>query len=430
MEWISRMHEQLFRKEAIEARRTSWLGGIAVAAPLSRWVLILLACALSCAIVLLLVLGRYTRRESVSGELVPGAGLLNIAAPISGTVRRVLVHDGQSVKAGDVLMELANEQDSAELGDTHAIVAESLEAQRARLQADLAIQQRVASQQGAALKDKIRLLKAQLVQVQGQLVLQQQQTDSASTLLERIRPLAAKGYVSAVQIQQQEATVLQGRAQYKTLVRQQLDTEQQLAAAGQELARLPLDTSAHDNETERQLATLRQSLAQNAGQRAIVLRAPSDGVISAVLPKAGQMVTMSQPLLSMLPAHSKLEAQLLVPSRAVGFIEPGSRVVLRYQAFPYQKFGQQFGRVVDVSRSALSPSDVSALVGQQTNQPLYRVQVALDRQYVMAYGKAEAVKPGMMLEADVLMDRRRLIEWVFEPLYGMRHRLAGGTSRG
>jgi len=251
-------------------------------------------------------------------------------------------------------------------------------------------------------------------------------------MLAKIKPLAAKGFVSAVQIQQQETAVLDAQAQYKTLVRQQLDTRQQLDATQQQLAQLPLDDSSKRNDTERQLASLTQSMAQNEMQRAVVLRAPHDGVVSTVLLKEGQMVGAGQPLLSILPSGSSLQAQLLVPSRAIGFIEPGSRVVLRYQAFPYQKFGQQYGRVTDISRSALSPPDIAALMGQQAQQqePLYRIQVKLDSQQISVYGKPESVKPGMALEADILMERRRLIEWVFEPLYGMAHHLIGDTANG
>ncbi|WP_425543704.1 HlyD family efflux transporter periplasmic adaptor subunit [Rhodanobacter caeni] len=146
-----------------------------------------------------------------------------------------------------------------------------------------------------------------------------------------------------------------------------------------------------------------------------------------MLPKPGQMVSAGQSLLSILPAGSALQAQLLVPSRAIGFIDPGSKVVLRYEAFPYQKFGQQYGEVADVSRGALGASDIAALIGQQSQQPLYRVQVTLDRSFVLAYGRREALKPGMALQADILMDRRRLLGWVFEPLYGMAHHLTGGA---
>jgi membrane fusion protein len=283
------------------------------------------------------------------------------------------------------------------------------------------------TEQASALRDKSTLLRAQLDQINSQIAIQRKEADSAQQLLERISPLGVKGYVSAIQIQQQQTAAFDAETQYKTLLRQQLDNRQQLDATQQQLTQLPLDADTKRNDTERQLAEIGQSMAQNEMQRAVVLRAPRDGVISAVLLKEGQMAAAGQTTLLLLPAGSVLQAQLLVPSRAVGFIEPDSRVVLRYQAFPYQKFGQHYGRVADVSRSALMPSEVQALVGQQTKEPLYRVQVALDSQTVMAYGKAEAVKPGMAVDADILMEKRTLLEWVFEPLYGMTHHLMGSA---
>lgn len=426
------MSQGLFRQEVIDAKRGDWLGSIIVAAPLSRWLLTTMAMFFAIALLLFLFLGHYTRRETVSGQLVPEAGLLNVAAPSAGTITWLQVCDGQGVKAGDVLLRLSVEQDSAALGDTHALVGKQLEIQRSRLQSDLLNQRQLARQQAGALRTRIALLRAQVSQITGQLAIQQRQTSSDEEMLEKVKPLAAKGFVSAVQIQQQEATVLEAKTQYRTLLRQQLDVRGQLADTQQQLAQLPLDDAGRRNATERELAALRQSVAQNEMQSAVVLRAPRDGMVSTVLLKEGQMVVAGQPLLSILPAGSTLQAQLLVPSRAIGFIEPGSRVVMRYRAYAYQKFGQQYGRVTDISRSALSVPDISALLGQQPQQgePLYRVQVTLDRQYVLAYGKRETVKPGMTLDADILMDRRRLIEWVFEPLYGMAHHLAGGSLDG
>ena len=431
------MSQGMFRQEVIDSKRGEWLGSIIVAAPLSCWLLTMLALMLAAAILLFLCLGQYTSRETVSGTLVPNNGLLNIAAPSAGIITQLHVHDGQQVKTGDVLVEISSDRDSATLGirsggGTHALVAQQLDVQRSRLQADITNQQQLSTQQADALRVKAGLLRSQLAQIGGQLTLQQQQVDSNQDLLDRIKPLGAKGYVSALQIQQQTTSLIDAQTQYKTLVRQQLDIRQQLAAARQQLTQLPLDDITKRNDTERQLAALAQSAAQNAEQQAVVLRAPRAGMVSTVLLKSGQAVSAGQPLLSILPAGSTLQAQLLVPSRAIGFIEPGSRVVMRYQAFAYQKFGQQYGRVTDISRSALSPADLMALVGQQSQrqEPLYRVQVALDSQSVLAYGKQQPVKPGMALNADILTDRRSLIEWVFEPLYGMAHHLAGGATRG
>ena len=100
---------------------------------------------------------------------------------------------------------------------------------------------------------------------------------------------------------------------------------------------------------------------------------------------------------------------------------------LRYQAYPYQKFGHQRGTVVRVSRSATNPGESTAMAGSgQAQEPYYRVLVALDAQSVTAYGKPEALRPGMLLEADILGERRSLIEWVLEPLFALRGRMGAG----
>lgn len=420
------MDDVLFRREVIEAKRGSWLGPITLATPISRWLIVVFALVVTSALLAIICLASYTRRETVSGQLVPSAGLLSINAPGAGVVVKLLVHEGQSVRKSQPLLELGSEQYSASLGDMHGRIGEQLAAQQTWLREDLENQKTLTDRQASALQKKIALLVSQLQEIAGQMALEGQQVKSNEALLERILPLAKKSYVSAVQIQQQRTAVLDAQSQYKNLARQQLDIRQQLDAARQQLEQLPLEAASRRNETERQLASVAKSIAENEAARAIVLRAPREGIVSALLAKEGQTSAVGQPLLSLVPAGSTLQAQLLVPSRDVGFVVPGSPVVLRYQAYPYQKFGQQYGRVISVSRSALSPSEVEALIGQQTREPLYKVGVALDRSKVFG---ADMMKPGMAVDADILMERRRLIEWMFDPLNGIRQRM-GGRQRG
>jgi membrane fusion protein len=125
--------------------------------------------------------------------------------------------------------------------------------------------------------------------------------------------------------------------------------------------------------------------------------------------------------MSLIPGEGALEANLLVPSRAIGFIAPGDEVQLRYQAYPYQKFGHQRGTVKKISRSALTSGELGTLVGRaEQGEPFYRVTVGLTNQDVMAYGRREPLKPGMLLEADIMGESRSLIEWVFEPLFSVK----------
>jgi len=129
----------------------------------------------------------------------------------------------------------------------------------------------------------------------------------------------------------------------------------------------------------------------------------------------------SQPLASILPAGGVLEAHLLVPSRSAGFLVPGQTVALRYEAFPYQRFGSYAGRITEISRTLILPNE--AALPLQLLEPAYRVAVALDSQSVKAYGKDLPLQAGMLLDADIRLDRRRLYEWLLDPLYSVLGRV-------
>lgn len=421
----------LFREEVLQAQRGQWLGAINLATPLAFLWWALLAVALAAAIVLFLVFGHYTRRAEVTGQLEPTAGLLTLSAQTTGTVTRTLVREGEQVRAGQPLVQVSADLVSTSMGDTHALVAAQLRAQEAQVRTTLANLQPQADAQAKDLRTRIGMLQAQVGQIDGQLALQHKQVAASEQFVEKIQPVVAKGIISVAQFNAYQSAALSDQAQAKALAGQRLTTEQQRSALQAQLAQLPLDTAAKANQLRGQLAQLDTQLAQNAAQAGTLLRAPRAGIVATLLVKPGQNVASGQPVLSVLPQDSKLEAQLLVPSNAIGFVAPGNRVVLRYQAYPYQKFGQQYGKVAQVSRSALSPAEAASLLGQNIATPLYRVLVALDRQNIDAYGKAEALKPGMALNADILLDRRSLWQWVFEPLYGLRQQLAAnGAHRG
>jgi membrane fusion protein len=132
-------------------------------------------------------------------------------------------------------------------------------------------------------------------------------------------------------------------------------------------------------------------------------------------------VAESAPLAVVVPKGSGLHAQLLVPTRAIGFVQPGQEVVLRYDAFPFQRFGQYRGKVERVSRTVWSSGEK---VGQLVvKEPVYRVDVKLDAQYVAVGDQKLVLRSGMMVNADILQEKRRVWEWVFEPVLSLQQRM-------
>lgn len=421
------MSQPLFRKEVLDAKRGSWLGGISLAQPLSLWVLTAFATAGAAAIALFLVFGTYTRRSTVHGQLVPQRGLATVLAPATGVVARVNIPEGGHVRAGQALAVVEIPRATTAAGDTHTAMTERLQQRQHSLQASQKAQQSVLSAQGTGLLKQLLNARAELAQIEAETATRREQVRIAHETLGRLRQLQEDKFVSVMQVKQQEAATLEQQAAVQTLQRQAINVRRGIAQLQQAQQELPGQRQASAADYRRDQAILAQEAVETDARSALAVTAPVSGVIATQIAKPGQAVQAGQPLMSLLAGDGALEAELLVPSRSIGFIEPGDQVLLRYQAYPYQKFGHQLGKVARISRSALSPSELGSLGGNaQGNEPFYRVTVSLLRQAITAYGKSEALKPGMLLEADVLGERRRLIEWVFEPLYSLRGEVGSG----
>lgn len=420
------MTEPLFRPEVLEAKRRSWLGGVSLAQPLSLWVLAGFAALAALAIVLFLVFGEYTRKSRVIGQLVPNAGLVTVIAPTSGVLSRLFPAEGDAIEAGASLTLISTPRATASGTDTQDVIRAGIDQRRQSVERGLQSQNTLASAQAAGYSQQLLATRRELAQIEREVATRREQVRLANITLERYRRLVGQKYLSEVQLQQQEQAALEQLTQQQALERQAISTRRGIAQLEQTLRELPAQLSAQEAVAARDLALLSQEQAQSNASSEMLVKSPVAGLITSRMIEPGQAIQAGQPLMSLLPTGSRLQAQLLVPSRAIGFIEPGDSVLLRYQAYPYQKFGHHRGKVARISRSALSTGEIGALIGAaQAGEPYYRVVVDIERQSILAYGKAEQLRPGMLLEADILGERRKLYEWVLEPLYSLRGKMSG-----
>ncbi|HHA2745111.1 TPA: HlyD family secretion protein [Stenotrophomonas maltophilia] len=412
---------RLFRKEAIDAQRRSWLGGVSLAQPLRFWILAVFAAMAASAIVGFLYLGEYSRRSRVMGELVPDLGLSTVVAPSAGVVARLDVEEGDHVRRQDGLLTINVPRVTSSGQDA---VSTLLDAQRSRMTSVEAMSEfqdrQLAAQQEGAKAQRSAMLR-ELSQIEAEIHTRGEQVRIGRETLARFRSVEDERYVSLVQINQQEQSILEAVNAQQALQRQATSIRRSLAELEQRLAEIPHQRLSAKAASERDLAALSQETVRMEADGELLLRAPVTGLVANRLVEAGQAVQPGQPILSLLPQGSELRAQLLVPSSAIGFVKSGDRVLLRYQAYPYQKFGAHEGTVIRISRSALT----GAQEGSDAKQSLYRVLVLLDQQGVLAYGKIETLRPGMQLEADIMGERRKLYEWLLEPLYSVTGKLGG-----
>lgn len=426
----------LFRREALEAQQQFWLGGIQLVRPLSLLWLTVFAVGVAALVVTYLFVGEYTRKARVDGVLVPDRGVIRLLPQETATVLERHAREGQTVRQGDVLFVLSVDRATAS-GDAQAAVQRSLAAKARSLQDALRQQAELSDVRAAAIARQLADRRAELTQLDGEAQLQAQRLALARQALARLESLQAENFIASAQVQAKAEEVLAVQAQVQALERQRAAQQREIGVLDAERRELPLRVQTTTGELERDLAEVARESAETEARQRILVRAPTDGVLGAVLAEPGQAVSPLAAVATLVPAEATLQAHLYAPSSALGFVRPDQPVLLRYQAYPYQKFGHQTGRVLQVARTPLQAAEladvplagVSNTASTVNGEPLYRITVALDRQSVPAYGQAQPLAAGMQLEADVQLDRRRLIEWLFEPLLGLTGRVTAALPR-
>jgi len=416
------MSRQLFRQEAIEAQREKFLGEATIARPVPFWVFTVLAAGTAILVISVAVWGQYTRRERVEGYLALDTGAARVLFPDAGRISDLLVKEGDEVKAGDALAKVSLERSTGSGTSTTEKVAAEMQSRRAILEKEQAQWRDLADQQVEQMRRKAKDLENELVQIDKEMKLQEVRIKSARDQLDRYSALSGeKNFVSEANVKAKRDEVTDQEIKLQTLRRQRAQVERDLGAAKMEEPQIQLRSKAQTEQIERQLSELRQGMSQVEAQRETVIRAPMAGVVTNVSVNRGQSIAQDAPLATVLPKGSGMHVELLVPTRAIGFVAKGQEVVLRYDAFPYERFGQYRGVVSDIGRNVWTAGErVGPL---SAREPVYRVDVALDRQNVSALGQEFPLRPGMLVNADLLLEKRTLLEWIFEPVLQLKGRL-------
>lgn len=414
------MTEKLFRDNAVTAQSS---GAAAYGRPTGvyppAWSNITKLLALfMVALLIFLFTVSFARKETVRGRLRAVEAEARVFVQEAGTISGVFVRDGQMVEPGDPLVEVTVERvmsDGAVLSDEAiAALAQELDLLRDRRRAVVSAAsltvQTIDQSIGDTDRDE-REAEDQLVILRQRLEQAEERLADLSGLLEEgltAKPLVVQAEDTRLQI---EAAILETDTRRRAVIseRESLQIERRKAIEERQSALAEIDQRVVQIESQ-----MRQTAA-GATYRAV---APVAGEVTALQARAGEPADPARPLLLILPPDNELIAEIFLPSRAIAFVEPGQRVKLQYDAFPYQKFGIAEGEVKSVASTALFPQELN--VATQTPEPLYRVEVALTTQSMRAFGQDMPLQSGMELTADIVLEDRRLVEWVMEPLLSRR----------
>ncbi|MCA2997398.1 MAG: HlyD family efflux transporter periplasmic adaptor subunit [Rhodocyclaceae bacterium] len=414
------MSKQLFRQEAIDAQREKFFGEATDARPLPMWTFTALAAGVALLVIAVGIWGQYTRRERVEGFLASDTGAARVSFSEAGRIAEVLINEGDVVTKGMPMARVSFERATGRTPSTAAVVASELGQRRESLEREQAQIRELGAQQVMQIRRRVLDLQNEMSQLDRESRLQERRLASAREQAQKFEDLGREKFASEIMVRQKRDEVTDQELKVQSLKRSRATLERDLAAAKLDGPAAELKARAQADQLSRQISELQQTLVQEDAKRESLILAPIDGIATNIAISVGQSVAADASFATILPKGSVLRAELLVPTRAIGFISKGREVVMRYEAFPYARFGQYRGVVQDISQAVWSPGDkVGPLV---IKEPVYRVTVALDKQTVTAGTQEVALKSGMLVNADILLDKRTLLEWLFEPVIQLRGR--------
>jgi membrane fusion protein len=424
---------KLFRPESLRARELAWQGRPALPVTVPATLTSFASMALAAAIAALIMFGSYARRVDMEGTVLPSAGLMAISSPSAGRIAALAVQEGQTVEKGALLYTLDLDTTTKD-GSTQQQIINAQTATREMLTQEVDRKTKMSEETRKQLRQKIENLKVQIDQLGGQIGMHQGFFKTINREYTLFLALVERRQASLNELDSRQQAWMQSQSKLLELVSSKLRLAGQVNDAQYELATNAMSTADEIDALKTRILDIDEKLANSQARRSIEIRAPEAGVVTAIVGHPGQVVSTGAPMLKIVPQSAIMHAELLVPSSAIGFLHQSDRVLLRYSAFPYQKFGEYWGTVVAVSDAALSPEEVQSLLGgAQPNKeglsagmspakqtgPFYRVIVKPDSQLVSVYGEERKLPASMRVQAYALLDRRPLYQWILEPLYAI-----------
>lgn len=424
----------LFRKEALEHRQTQWTGKVLLLKGWPVWITLLATFGFITVLLFFLLYTSYTRRITVSGEIITQPHTINLFSPQQGVISRLLVKTGQTVTAGTPLYQI----DVSRVSRSGNVSVTTLSALKKQQQQIVAIIEQLESNKRQTLEN----LQQQLRQYLSVHETSQTMTSSALEGLNAMRrsmeaydSYRRKGLINTDQQNNQRYLFYQQQSVYQSLNAQTIQESLQITSLRSELVTKAVEFDTQIARYRYQQGDLERQLAEADAHGMLLITAPSAGKISSLSVTTGQMVNTGDSLAQLIPAdRASFYLIAWLPNDSVPFVSPGKTINIRYAAFPFEKYGQFPGKIISVSSAPAPAQEMAGYASAPrtttgaVSGAWYKAIVALNRNTLAWHGQPLVLASGMQAQSTVFLEKRPLYQWILSPYYNMKKSVTGPVN--
>ncbi|MEZ8880366.1 HlyD family secretion protein [Vibrio lentus] len=408
----------MFREEALDSSRSRLTGVVVVDQSIRTWSIAVLIIAIFLMGGAFLSIAQVPRKETVKGFLIPDRGLVKVYSGRTGTLDALYVSEGDYVEKGTSIAKIVNSEKLTSGIEFSEALNEEIEQQIVALREEMGIFDEIYDKEMdsfLAQKSDVESSLDALVKVKDtttrRLRIKEEQ-------LKRHKRLLGSGHISSSEFSDSEERYLELLGTHEQIEQDISELMIQLSQIDSSIQLLPANKRLKNVAKMREISALQAKQYELSSHAAIIKSAPESGYITTIQPSIGSRVNSQSPLLRIIPEGSILDIELFLPTKSAGFIKIGDEVKVRFEAFPYQKFGMVSGSITSIDKSLILPDEKRAPI--YITEPVYRVKAKLERQFINAFGQQFPLKVGMLADADVILERRSIFEWMLEPMFAVK----------
>lgn len=428
------MNRSLYRQSAIAHRTNAWKGKALLVRGLPVWIHLLITALFLLSLTLLLTLGSYTRRVTVSGELASVPRPVAVTSPEQGFIISRFVNTGDNVKKGQPLYEIdisrttrsgvVSVQHRQNTQDQIRIVDSIIERLRENRRITLATLEQEKESYATAFEHSTKILE----QAASGLKEMKQNMDS-------YRRYQQAGLINRDQLSQQASLFYQQQNDHLTLSGQREQNALQLLAIEGDIRTRAADFDNEIFRMEMQRSVLARQNTEDDASGTLLITSPVDGRIDTAGLTQGQATHPGDALAQIIPGVTPhWELVMWIPDSALPFLKTGAPVNISYNAFPSEKFGQFPGRIAEISTTPASLQERLLWPGAPladtggVSQTWYRLTITPDVTHFVWQGQRLNAGNGLRADCTLFLEKRRLWQWVLAPLYDMRDSTRGAIN--
>ncbi|CAD5880210.1 microcin H47 secretion protein [Escherichia coli] len=392
----------------MEKNYRSDFGDVIVTTTYSQRAIITCSVFIFICVLLFISIADYTQKRTVNGIVYPDKGIVNIKSKQSGTLSAFYIKGGDYINTGEKLFSIDASSSTQYFRNNEENYRELLSKLRE-------VSGRETQDNINTLNARKKLTEEQIDQTRNSIAIMTNQVrlldaaiQSQQLTFNRIQEAYKKKYVSDIEKNSVEIQLIDKKMQRQSLNNEISSREGQIISLKKELEDTIDRIENIQNEDKKESLQSLMKMYGIASDTESVLRAPVAGKVAEIVERTGRFVNAGDTILTVIPQGSVNQIVAFISPELIGEIKKGTKVALKYDSYPYQRFGVEYGVIIDISRVPLQPEDIYTNFGLKFENACFRVGIK-----IIERKESITVIPGMSLKVEIPTRKASIIKWIF-----------------